>query len=546
MKTSPKVLFLGFCAGDRDLILQWAKSGDLPNIQALLEKGRSGKTLSIPGFYVGSTWISFSTGVTPAKHGIHSWEQLRVGTYDSFRCLTGENLQWEPFWDHLSRAGQRVAVLDIPLSSLSKALNGIQMVEWGAHDAQYGFLTYPASLAWKVKARFGTHPRRGNCDATRDPKDYLALHNDLIHGIRSKVQLTKYYLKQERWDFFAQVFTESHCIGHQCWHLHDPGHPWHDPEAVELIGDPIKNIYQAIDQGMGEILREIDEETTVIFLAGHGMGPKYQAQFLLDQILLGLGLAEPALYPEESALTSSWTFRQLVDAGLTKVWQHLPAGIQVRIQPIRKTLRRWFDGARPSPKPTIDRAASQCFVINNNFAHGGIRINLVGREPKGIVNPGDEFHALGRYLEKELLEIVNLDTGRRVVNRVLKTAEWFSGEHLDRLPDLLVEWSNDAPVYRIGSPTLGEIRGEYSYCRTGEHKPGGLCIAIGPTITQGKFDRTISILDFASTISTLLGVPLQNTDGKPIEDLVASLKPTHSDTNSSSVFNQVGPESHQQ
>lgn len=71
-----KILFLGFCAGERDLILQWAETGELPTIRSLLAKGLSGKSMSLPGFFVGSTWESFSTGVTPAKHGIHSWEGI--------------------------------------------------------------------------------------------------------------------------------------------------------------------------------------------------------------------------------------------------------------------------------------------------------------------------------------------------------------------------------------------------------------------------------------------------------------------------------------
>ena len=108
-----KILFLGFCAGERDLILQWAETGELPTIRSLLAKGLSGKSMGLPGFFIGSTWESFSTGVTPAKHGIHCWEQLRPGTYDMFRCYTGENFKHEPFWDDLSRAGRRVAIVVI-------------------------------------------------------------------------------------------------------------------------------------------------------------------------------------------------------------------------------------------------------------------------------------------------------------------------------------------------------------------------------------------------------------------------------------------------
>lgn len=519
-----KVLFLGFCAGERELILKWAEAGEMPTIRSLLAKGLSGKSMSLPGFFVGSTWESFSTGVTPAKHGIHCWEQLRPGTYEIFRCYTGENFKREPFWDNLSRTGHRVAILDVPLSAPSPNLNGIQLVEWGAHDAQYGFLTSPPSLAKEVVARFGTHPWRGNCDAERDAETFASFRDGLVRGIATKAELTKHYLKQGGWDLVAQVFTESHCAGHQCWHLHDPSHPWHDKELARAVGDPIKDVYVAIDAAMGKILAEVDEDTTVIFLAGHGMGPKYQAQFLLDQILLRLGVAKPAKLEPAPQQPHPPTFVNQLDSALAWGWRQLPDGIRKRLKPVHKQLRSWIDGPPTRRKPTIDPAAGQCFMVSNNFAHGGIRVNLVGREPEGKVHPGREFDEVCTQLTRDLLDIVDLQTGKPIVQRVIRTAEMYQGDYLHYLPDLLVEWSNDTPVYAIGSKKIGEIRGEYRYCRSGEHKPGGLFIATGPSIRKGQLKRTVSILDFAPTLTALLGVPLPDADGTIINEIA---EPAH-------------------
>jgi predicted AlkP superfamily phosphohydrolase/phosphomutase len=515
-----KVLFLGFCAGERDLILQWAEAGMMPTIRSLLARGLSGKSMSLPGFFVGSTWPSFSTGVTPAKHGVHCWEQLRPGTYDIFRCYRGENLKREPFWNTLSRAGCRVAILDVPLSSPSPNLNGIQLVEWGAHDAQYGFLTSPPSLAKEVVARFGTHPWRGNCDARRNAREFATFRDGLIRGIATKAELTKYFLRQGGWDLFAQAFTEGHCAGHQCWNLHDPSHPWHDEDLARFVGDPVKDVYVAIDAAMGKILAEVDEDTTVIFLAGHGMGPKYHAQFLLDQILLRLGVAiapkveQPPQSPPAPSLVNK------VASALACRWRQLPHGIRETLKPAHKLVRSWIDGPPARPKPTIDPAAGQCFMVNNNFAHGGIRVNLIGREPEGKVRPGKEFDVFCTELTRDLMDIVNVQTGKPIVQRVIRTAEMYQGEYLHHLPDLLVEWSNDAPVYTIGSKKIGEIRGEYRYCRSGEHKPGGLFIATGPSIPKGRLVRTVSILDFAPTIAASLGVQLPDIDGTLIPEIV--------------------------
>src|SRR5215475_12566915 len=119
MLTPPtKVLVLAIDAANPVLLQEWAKDGTLPNIHMLLSRGLVGNTRSIDGFYVGSTWPSFYTGVTPARHGFHYLVQLRAGTYDFYRPAGEGIVKCDPFWSYLSRAGRRVAILDVPLSRI--------------------------------------------------------------------------------------------------------------------------------------------------------------------------------------------------------------------------------------------------------------------------------------------------------------------------------------------------------------------------------------------------------------------------------------------
>ena len=513
-----RVLFLGFDAGNKYLIQKWAEEGVLPTMQSLLRRGLKGNTMSLPGVFTGSTWPSFQTGVNPGRSGFYSWMQLRPGSYDFYRCLTGDQLKREPFWSHLSRAGRSVTVLDVPLSALTKNLNGVQLVEWGSHDAQYSFVTWPPSLAPEVEARFGRHPLRGVCNAERDTQGYVQFRDQLLDGIAAKTKITKHFLKLGDWEFFAQVFTESHCVGHQCWHIHDPNHPRHDAEQARAVGDPIKDVYIAIDAAMGEVLKEVDDDTIVVLLVSHGMGYKYGPQFLLDRILLRLGVAAPAT---DGPPAPEPRFRDRFDSPLTWIWQHTPKALRTLLQPIREPLRSWMVPEERARRPTINPAQGKCFLVENNYAHGGIRVNLIGREPQGKVAPGAELEAFCAQLECDLLDIVDLDTGKRVVSRVLRTDELYSGKYRDHLPDVLVEWASHAPIskIRLGSAKIGEIEGEYRFCRTGDHFPGGMFVALGPGIRKGTLERTVSIMDFAPTFARMLDVQLEDVDGKPIDEL---------------------------
>jgi predicted AlkP superfamily phosphohydrolase/phosphomutase len=514
MRTQSRILFLGMCAGDRDLLQEWAASGDLPTFRSLLQTGVVGRTEGLPGLYVGAHWPSFASGCTPARTRVYSWEQLQPGTYDHYRVVTRDVAQRPQFWDALSAAGRRICVFDIPLSFASKEVNGLQTVEWGAHDAVQGFTASSPALRDEIVRKFGLHPVSGNSDADRSPEELLAFRDTLIDGVRRKSNLTRHFLHEEDWDFFAQVFTEAHCGGHLMWHLHDPSHPRHNEKIAG--GDPLKDVYVEIDRALGEILASIDEDVTVIVLANHGMGPKYGAQFMLDKILIALGVAVPAPVPKKRA-----TARSRMDDLATRVWQKFPPAAKRALQPLRRQVVDWIV-VEERPATTIDPAASRCFVIQNNSSHGGIRINLEGREPYGKVGAGVPYELLLDELEEDLRAITNGETGKPIVNAVHRRDRLYTGPESDHLPDLMVEWANDSPTRIVTSNKIGRVEGEYRYCRTGDHKPGGLFIVRGPHTVPTTLDRPVSCIDFAPTIAAMLGVTLRDVDGTAIREVLPS------------------------
>jgi predicted AlkP superfamily phosphohydrolase/phosphomutase len=519
------VVVLAIDAANGALLRRWAADGTLPNIGALGSTGLTGETRSLDGFFVGSTWPSFFTGVNPARHGFHSLVQLRPGSYQFRRRVAGDGVKGVPFWDYLSRAGRRVAILDVPLSDLCRWLNGVQTVEWGSHDAAYGFRAWPQRLASEIPARFGSHPLGSGCDAVRrGPDEYRRFVERARDGVRRKAELTAEFLAQGGWDFFMQVFTEAHCVGHQCWHFHDARHPAHDPAAVDTVGDPVREVYAAIDAAVGDITRRAGPGALVMLLVLHGMSFRYGAQFLLREILFRLGAASP---PAPARATPA----SLAPERLARVWRRLPAPLRRALTPLRERFRARSDDAPPTIQ--VDPRSSRCFVVDNGLAVGGIRLNLAGREPLGTVRPGADAEAFCDALARDLTAIVDAGTGRPLVRRVLRTSDVYRGEYRDDLPDLLVEWSDEQPVgsavvgggagatVRASSPKTGTIEGVNRYGRTGDHRPEGLFLASGPGVRPGRLGRPLSILDLAPTLTRLFGVDLPDADGRPIPELDA-------------------------
>jgi predicted AlkP superfamily phosphohydrolase/phosphomutase len=516
-----RVVFLGICGASRDLLLEWAEAGVLPNYRAAMARGLTGFIESMPGFYVGTTWPSFSSAVNPARHGRHYIVQLEPGTYRLQREPKGRGSRHPPFWQTLSRAGKRLALFDVPHTGLVDGHNGIQVVEWGAHDGDFGrTLSFPEGLGDEIVAMFGPHPAARSCDGKKSTEQFATFRDRLVAGAGLRAELTRHYLDRDDWDLLAQVWTESHCVGHQCWHIHDPGHPRHDRAAAVVVGDPVRDVYAAIDAAVGRVLEAIDRDTTVILYTGHGMGPKYDAQFLLDEILLKLGHATPPGRQVARETSRRQERHRRVDTLLTRGWQLMPAWLKQSVQPLRRTLRGWVEEAEPARLPKIDPASSRCFSVPNNAVHGGIRVNLAGREPDGKVTRGAEYDAFCRRLADDIMEIVNLDTGEPIAQRVFRADSRYAGEYLDNLPDVLVEWNQKSPVFSIGSEKIGRLDGVDPYTRTGDHRKGGIFVALGPHIAPGRLERAVEVTDFGPTIARMLGVELADTDGHPIDEII--------------------------
>ncbi len=504
-----KLIILAFDGADSGLAQKWSGEGQLPVLAKLFKTGVVAPIATPPAVLEGAVWPTFYSGATAATHGMYAYLQIAPGTYDTQLGLRADRLRVPPFWEHLSRAGKRVAVVDAPLTKPSRRLNGIQIVNWGAHDAEWSWKqsSWPSRLMGDVLERFGQHPAPKSCNTTypnRSLEDFEDLRRRLIDGVKAKARLLKYCLELENWDFFFGVFSESHCMGHQFWHFMDPNHPRHDPEAPLLLRSAIRDVYAAIDSEIGAILERVASETDVLILLSHGMGPYYHGSHLLEEILERLGV--------NSAKGSvPFTANKSVDNGASEEWiwraRHLlPDKLRQRVKTRvpRNLMDSLWAWSHPEPNPWPRMRA---FVVPASNMSGAIRINLKGREPNGLVEPGSEYQNLCAELKQALTDLKNPDTGKTAVQWVARSDEFFSGPRLSELPDLFVEWDHSAPITTLTSPKVGIVHEVSKGQRSGSHWPGGLLIGCGPGFVSGLIAERCQTSDIAPTILDYFGVP---------------------------------------
>lgn len=493
-----RILFIGLDSADPECIRAWIEEGKLPNLARLRASGAWGSPEGPRGLGSGALWPSLCTGVTPAVHGRYFFQQLARGSYQTVK-FESDDLHFPMFWDELSRHGKRIAVIDIPKMRLSPDLNGLQLIDWMVHDADPQPRSVPPELVEQVWAAYGTDPI-GDCDGThRTIEDFRELRDGLLQKVDAKTRFCVDQLSESHWDLFMAVYGETHCVAHQLWHAHDRSMPNFDPALATALGDPVLEIYRAIDEGVGRMIEAAGPDATIMLFAGPGMGPNFSGNYVLDEILQRL---------ENGPMRTMTGAVEL----LRKAWRKLPLKF-------RKKFRRAGSGTGDGLMAQL-RSHRRCFTLPHNDLAGAIRINLVGREPNGLVRPGAEYDAYCADLTRKLMEIVNVETGRPIVREVMRTRDVFTGPFAKDLPDLLVHWVREAPIREIASPRIGRVRGSAPH-RSGDHHAACIFYATGPTVRRGEIKHGLSVMDFPATIAALLGIRMEGLNGVVLPEFAA-------------------------
>ena len=486
-----KVILIGLDSADRQLVEQGCDSGDLPVLRRLRDRGAYGLLSGFAAMADDALWASFYTGLSPGRHGRFFWTYPEQGTYER-RLYRDRNPPLQPFWAQLSLSGLRSAIIDVPKCPLVTELNGVQVADWLVHGRDYlETCSWPVELAGDLLRRFGD-------DRTdrADDQDYLCrvhslppgeletLQQYLLDGLEKKTAFACELL-EENWDLFLIVFKEAHCIGHQGWQVSDPPFGAH-PLASNT--NSVKRIYQALDRAIGEIARRAGPETTLIVFSDIGMAPNYTGEHLLDQVLLRL---------ESKIATRRQQMKLARRRAPGKLRALLTRGAESHLVPANRL----------------------AFQVEHNEISGAIRINLFGREPAGIVLPGEDYERICNRLTQELLALRVPETGDALVETVLRTDQAYPGEKRNELPDLFVIWSRRSPITGAQSPSLGTLHLPPPAYRTGNHTQGGFYLGVGPRTLPGRDLGSASIIDLAPTVAALLNTQLPGAEGTPIRSL---------------------------
>jgi predicted AlkP superfamily phosphohydrolase/phosphomutase len=154
-----------------------------------------------------------------------------------------------------------------------------------------------------------------------------------------------------------------------------------------------------------------------------------------------------------------------------------------------------------------DWSRTTAFALPSDHS-GSLRVNLRGREPEGIVEPGTEYETLLGRIRSDLEQLVDPQTGRRAVDRVVVTAEAFGGGPPMRLPDVVIHWAPTPHVMEEVVHPKAVLRQESAATgRRTQHSRGGFFAAAGPSIAGRGPVGPASPLALAPTFLALMDLP---------------------------------------
>jgi len=492
-KTKERVLIIGLDGARLDIIKKWIDEGALPHLKKIIEHGISGNLRTVFPPHSMLAWTSFMTGTNPGKHGIYNIQLQTPGTYE-LRVPNATMVKSKTIFRALSEHGFTVASINIPMTYPPQKVNGAVVSCWlTPPGAKY---TYPPELQ-KELDRIGYKIQPSALHKTE--KDF---EKDVYDATEKRFEALKMILEKYDWSLAAVLDTGTEHMHHNYASFLDKEHPdYRDGQE-----DVVKKYYSFVGGKIGEIIEFLQtryerkgDSVHVFIISDHGFGPSY-GKIYLNNVLKKYGW-----FKEKKRFSATGRIFEFLES----------SGIANRL---RNLLKVGFFDMMPDfvkKKIEIGRAGSVDADWTNTKAYctgilGDIRINLVGREPEGIVT-AEEYEKL----RDEIIEKIknDEDIGKYVAG-VYKREELYTGPEVKTIPDLYVDFNKCC----TSSPKTPD--NEFMGKRTdaGYHTMDGIIIVKGPNIKEGVEIKDAELIDIAPTVMSLLGLePEKGMDGKVLE-----------------------------
>lgn len=296
-KAANRVLLIGLDGASWNFVLPLIQEGRLPNIKKLINSGSSGKLITLDCLTSPVIWTTVATGKPESVHGITGF-LIRQPDSEEALLATSQMRKTRAIWNLLGDYHKKSGVVGYMATWPAEKINGV-MISDRKFDDSYLSLTFAeppmADLCTEETFKMFSRSLEDNPNVRRvaNHKPENAYFRQDIFNYRA----ASYLLKNNKYDFFT-VYLRGIDIA-----CHDPENYMHPEGAVATeeqmvrYQNMIKEYYCSYDNIIGELLRDIDSNTTIVLISDHGFKridpskESFDGDIRFDDILEAAGLA---------------------------------------------------------------------------------------------------------------------------------------------------------------------------------------------------------------------------------------------------------------
>lgn len=479
MKNS--VLLIGIDGASWRLFQPWLDSGELPVLDNIIKQGIKGDMLSTIPPESGSAWVSLSSGKNPGKHGIFNF------LTDDGKLINSKRIKTDRIWNILSRNNKKSCIINIPVTYPVEEINGV-IVSSFLTPPNEKIYSSPAEIMgllnknnYKIDINTGMGAFMPDSKETKDKSKAILAE---VADILKNRYLTLMDLMENKWDFFMVNFKECDAIQHFFW----------GKNKILL------NFFKELDSYLGNLIKKFSEKNEnpyVFIVSDHGFNSSPTRSFNIKVWM-----------QKNNIIKDKRTILQKTVPVIYKSLMKLP---------FFKSLFR-FDKARELRESFQNKSSSSSGIF---YRDEGIYIDKNKIDEK-------EYEDLRDKLILELNKVNDPKTGNKVFKILKKREEVYSGDFLNKAPDIIALSYHYCCV--IFSYAESEMFKDYTTFIPGRHFSDIECILAvnGKDIRKAEIKEN-SITDICPTILHILGVPIpQDIDGEVLKDLFSHNSPLSS------------------
>ena len=428
----PRILFVGWDGADWEVLDPLIHSGLMPHLAELIDAGKRGPLQSTFPPHSVAAWTSFFTGTPASEHGLTDFFTARPGRYMRDKPLSARDVPRPHLFDCLAEAGVRVLSANMPMTYPPFDVNGLLI--GGVFAPKGAELVAPTSRAREVAA-LGGFPDNGM--AWTQAEDLSTFCREATSVTETQTDVFIHLLRRADCDVAFLALMAPDRLQHVAMHLLEDRPSWADCDLEAIAG-----VYEALDKSLGRLRAEAGPGCRTVLMSDHGFR-RLKRMCDPNQILRDCGF-----------LTSS-DKRSRMRRILRPLRRLVPDG---RFQASAR--------ARLGIEGTIDwtRTLAYCPSLSSQV----IRLNLRGREPRGIV-PHSDAKALVDRMVADLSVYVD-EQGAPVFDWVRPASDGGPDPSSDS-DEILFQ-----PAEDVGVTIEGSFAVSSAGSKTGDHRQTGIVV----------------------------------------------------------------------